>query len=85
MITVTGWRWSDIDEMTLPQVQALLDYWAESPPIHILLKHFMGFERKQPDEAAQQIEAEQYLNRVTSTEFDEILKAHGLTAGEQST
>jgi hypothetical protein len=86
VITVTGWRWSDIDEMTLPQVQALLDYWVDNPPLHIIAKHFAGYERKSvADDEAKALEAEQYVNRVSSSEFDEILKAHGLAAGGHST
>ncbi|MCL2658775.1 MAG: hypothetical protein FWD62_15470 [Betaproteobacteria bacterium] len=78
VITVTGWRWSDLDAMTLPQVQALLNYWRESPPIHVLLKHFMGVKNEPRDEAEEALEAEQYLNRIKADEFDAVLKSHGL-------
>lgn len=43
LITVTGWTWEYIDEcMTLPRLEELRIYWADSPPIHLA---FIAFAR----------------------------------------
>ena len=84
MATATGWTYRVIDEMTLPEVRGLLDYWRTSPPLHILFKAYVGFKPTEPDEASEQLEADQYINRVSTAEFDEILKAHGLPVGGEA-
>lgn len=30
--------------MTLPQVEELLDYWQDHPPVHVLVAAYLGFE-----------------------------------------
>jgi hypothetical protein len=35
-----------VDSLTLPQAGELTDYWAESPPVHILVRAFMEYEGK---------------------------------------
>lgn len=65
--------------MTLPELAPLIRYWNENPPLHLLIKAFMGFEAKgaQQDDGDDP-EADQYLNRCSVDEFNEILKANGL-------
>ncbi len=35
-----------MDNLTLPQVDELTAYWAENPPVHILVKAYMGVDTK---------------------------------------
>ena len=35
MITATGWRWKDIDDLTLPQYEVLSKFWQTYPPVAI--------------------------------------------------
>jgi uncharacterized membrane protein len=42
----------DIDEMTLFDVQALFSYWRDFPPMHEILKHVYGIERKDSAKSA---------------------------------
>jgi hypothetical protein len=46
-ITATGWTWEYLDEfVTLPRLNALLDHWATSPPVHITAALFAGVESR---------------------------------------
>ena len=40
--TVCGWRWAEIDELTLSALQELLDYWSRHPPAHLVLASAFG-------------------------------------------
>jgi hypothetical protein len=42
IITVTGWKYSDVDALTLWQVHELIEYWNEYPPVHILVGAYLG-------------------------------------------
>lgn len=35
--TSTGWTFSEIDQLTLWDVNDLMEYWAEHPPAHVIL------------------------------------------------
>lgn len=37
MIAATNWTWGEVDELTWPQLNTLLEYWNEYPPIRTLL------------------------------------------------
>jgi hypothetical protein len=41
--TGTGWRWPDLDALTLPQVDELMLYWKKQPPTHLLVATYMGY------------------------------------------
>ena len=43
LVTATGWTWSEIDNLTLPQVYDLDDYWRVHPPLHLLVAAFAGY------------------------------------------
>lgn len=43
VIASTGWTWADVDDLTIPRYLALLRYWKQSPPIHMLVAAYMGF------------------------------------------
>lgn len=79
VVASTGWSIESVEAKTLPELKPLLEYWNENPPLHLLIKAFMGFEGKgERLDDGDSPEADQYLNRVSSEEFDEILRAHGL-------
>ncbi len=42
-MTVTHWTFDEIDALPFPQVLKQLEYWAENPPAHELLKGFVGY------------------------------------------
>jgi hypothetical protein len=43
IITVTGWTPDYIEEnLTLPRVYALMEYWTENPPMHLMVKAYLG-------------------------------------------
>jgi hypothetical protein len=47
--TATGYRWSDIDDLSLDAVAELLMYWREHPPVHVQLGALMrGLSGKKP-------------------------------------
>lgn len=47
----TGWTWEYIDDnMTIPRLQAMSDYWQEHPPLHQLVATFLGVKSKAPKE-----------------------------------
>jgi hypothetical protein len=47
--TVTGYRWPDIDDLSLDAVAELLMYWREHPPVHVQLGALMrGLSGKKP-------------------------------------
>lgn len=45
-ITVTGWTVREVDEMGFPEFTGLATYWAENPPLHLMVKAYLGIERK---------------------------------------
>lgn len=60
---------------------ALNKYWDEHPPVHLLVAGYMGYkptERGSIEDAAEFVP----VNTVTETEFDDILKQHGLPTGK---
>ena len=44
LATVCGYTPSQIDAMTLPQVDELFGYWAKHPPVHLLVAAYLGWE-----------------------------------------
>ena len=40
--------------MDIPRLAALNAHWAGSPPVHIMLARFLGYERKKPQTAESQ-------------------------------
>ena len=42
-MTVTGWTWDYIeDNLTLPRVYALMNYWGKHPPLHVMVAAYLG-------------------------------------------
>jgi hypothetical protein len=66
--------------MTLPEVRGLLNYWRNSPPVHVLVAGAVGFKR--PTEALARDEpdpaAEEMITRVPAADFDALMARHGL-------
>lgn len=49
---MTGWTWEYIDEsMDIPRLQAINSHWLDSPPVHVMLARFLGYEKKPPPQA----------------------------------
>lgn len=46
MITTTGWTVRQVDETPWPDIQDLINYWMSNPPLHLMLKGFMGIDGK---------------------------------------
>jgi hypothetical protein len=46
IVTATGWNWGQVDALTIPRYCALLRYWREFPPTHLLLRALFGFTPK---------------------------------------
>ena len=42
LVTATGWTIRELDETPWPVVLDLLEYWADSPPLHLMVKAYMG-------------------------------------------
>lgn len=65
-MTATGWTFETIDNASACDIFALLDYWAEEPPAHVLLalRYFGERKRKAPrteDEARSQLHGLQQM------------------------
>ena len=47
---MTGWTWEYIDEnMTLPRLYEMSEYWAEHPPLHLLVAAVVGAKPKKQE------------------------------------
>lgn len=40
-----------MDELSLPQANDLLDYWSEFPPVHVLVRGYVGFKSPKAEKA----------------------------------
>ena len=61
MICEFHWTWETIDEMTIPQLNAIDSYWQRHPPIHILIPAYMGFK---PEESTKEGEVKGDLDSL---------------------
>lgn len=52
MIASTGWTWDYIaDNMDIPRLMELKKYWAKNPPLHMMVKGYLGLgKEEQPQE-----------------------------------
>lgn len=59
--------------MPFPDVQALAEYWQECPPVHLLLKAFVGYKGRSKAEmkAAEQA----FLNQTPTVPFHQLPKS----------
>ncbi len=65
LITITGWTWEYIDEqMTLPRLYGLSDYWRDHPPLHILIGAFLGVKPAGKPKTTEQQESD--LNQMVA-------------------
>ena len=79
----TGWTWDYVAEnLDLPRIQCLNEYWREHPPVHILVASYMGIK---PSSGIVQSEADEAEaigmlggNELSKEEFDDLLKAKGI-------
>jgi hypothetical protein len=70
IITATGWTWDTVDSLTLPQAEELTDYWAESPPVHILARAFMEYEGKGSKKGPARNEPDESELRALAAQFN---------------
>jgi hypothetical protein len=52
LATELGWTYSDIDDLSLNDVDELMEYWKESPPVPMLVRAYMGFGKKEKPKKA---------------------------------
>jgi hypothetical protein len=57
LITSTGWTFRQLDELPLPEVWELFEYWNDWPPAHVLLRGFTGYQPKK--QAPRELEAQE--------------------------
>ena len=79
----TGWTWDYVaDNLDLPRIQHLNEYWREHPPVHILVASYMGIKPSSSvvQSVADDAEAIGMLggNELPKEEFDALLKAKGI-------
>ena len=43
MCASTGYTWDQVGQLTIPRLKALMRYWGEHPPAHILLAAYIGY------------------------------------------
>ena len=49
-VTVTGWTIPQLNATPWPDTQDLLDYWFDNPPLHLMVKAYLGIEREEEEE-----------------------------------
>jgi hypothetical protein len=42
-MTAMGWKLEDIEEMPFADIVQLFEYWAEYPPLHLMVRTYMGY------------------------------------------
>lgn len=62
LIMVTGWTWEYIDDqMTLPRLYGLYEYWRDHPPLHALVAAFLGVKPSPKPESKQENTLDQMI------------------------
>ncbi len=56
LISGTGWTFQELDASPWPDVLDLLEYWRTSPPVHVLVRAYLGYEV--PEEVQPMTDAE---------------------------
>jgi hypothetical protein len=72
--TTTGWTFSQIDQLTLWDVNDLFDYWQDNPPTHVLVAaYLMGGNKSRSSKRRR--------SGDTSHNFDELAQAVASAGG----
>ncbi|QMT41238.1 hypothetical protein [Neisseria shayeganii] len=79
----TGWTWDYVAEnIDLPRIQHLSEYWRRHPPVHILVASYIGYRAPDPATlAAEEAEAVQMFGggeTLSAQEFEALLKEKGI-------
>lgn len=79
----TGWTWDYVaDNLDLPRIGHLNDYWREHPPVHILVASYMGIKPSSSPVQSETDEAEAIGmlggGELPEDEFNALLKAKGI-------
>ena len=43
MCANTGYTWDEVGRLTIPRLRALMRYWEQHPPVHLLVAAYLGF------------------------------------------
>lgn len=50
IVACTGWTWDYVGEhIDIPRLLALKEYWAENPPVHMMVKAYLGIGKKEEE------------------------------------
>jgi len=60
IVSATGWTIRELDETPWPDALDLLDYWLDCPPVHLMVKDYMGI-KDHKDEAPVSVTPEQFM------------------------
>ena len=47
LIACTGWTWDIIDGLDMPRVEAMMKYYSDHPPLHLMVATYLGIEPKE--------------------------------------
>lgn len=79
----TGWTWEYIAEhLDLPRLDSLNRYWAQHPPVHMLVAQYMGIKPQPHTQGAQIAHLDDQdavpVQHMSAPEFDALLRQKGL-------
>lgn len=78
----TGWTWDYVAEnLDLPRIGYLNDYWREHPPVHILVASYMGIKSSKSQQSEEDEAAALSMlggNELSEAEFNALLKEKGI-------
>jgi hypothetical protein len=63
LIACTGWTWEIIDGLDLPRVEAMMKYYVDHPPLHLMVAAYLGIESK--DQPAKKIDNAEFFGMLS--------------------
>ena len=85
VIAVTGWTWDYVAEnVDLPRLEALNRYWAQLPPLHLMVAAYFGIKPKEQEPVIKDLQDQSLIpaTPVPADAFEALLKAKGLKIDE---
>ncbi len=66
--------------MTLPQLAAMNEYWADNPPVHVMVAAYLGIKKTSANQSQHLEEVSDLIpaNRHSAEEFDKLMESLGL-------
>jgi len=84
VIACTGWTWDYIaEDLDLPRLESLRRYWAQLPPIHMMIAAYFGISpQKQAPAVLEDLADQQFIpaQALSESEFDQLLKSKGIVS-----